>query len=177
MTIDFVSGKPILTLELNETEDAKMMFDELHQCEKLDIKISKYRNKKSREANSYFWVLCGKLASCLKQNKIDIYRSLVRGIGDNFEIYPVKTERLDKVIWLWQSRGLGWICDIVGDSKHEGYTNVCFYQGCSTYDSKQMSDLIDAVVFECKEQGIQTETPEKIEEMLRLWEQAERQGK
>lgn len=32
-----------------------------------------------------------------------------------------------------------------------------------------MSDLIDAVIFECKEQGIQTMTPDEIARLKDLW--------
>ena len=174
MSIDFKSGKPKLLLALNEKQAAMDMYDELHQAEKLSINIGKYREKRSNDANAYFWVLCGKLAAKTKQNKIDIYRELIRGIGDNFEILPIRNDAVDKFVTNWGKDGngkkrLGWICDILGDSKLEGYTNVCAYYGSSTYDSKQMSDLIDGIIFECKEQGIQTMTPDQIAELKSRW--------
>lgn len=172
-TIDFKTGKPKLTLELNEKQDAMDCYDDLHEAEKLSIKISKYRKKRSNEANAYFWVLCGKLAVKTKQRKVDIYRELIRDIGDNFEIFPLRNEAVETFVKNWGAGKLGWICDILGDSKIEGYTNVCAYYGSSTYNSKQMSDLIDLIVFECKEQGIQTETPEEIERMKSLWKAGE----
>lgn len=175
MSLDFVTGKPKLVFSVNEKQDAIVMFDEMRECEKLSINIGKYREKRSNDANSYFWVLCGKLAAKLKQNKVDIYRELIRNIGDNFEILPIRNDAVEKFAtnWAKDSSGrqrLGWICDILGDSKIEGYTNVCAYYGSSTYDKKQMSDLIDAIIFECKEQGIQTMTPDQIAEMKSRWE-------
>lgn len=174
LSLDFVTGKAVLSLEINETEDVKEGYDELKQHEKLSINIKKCRKKRSNDANAYFWVLCGKLAAKTKQSKIDIYRELIRDIGDNFEIIPIRNIAVEKFIENWgkDSNGrkkLGWICDILGDSKFEGYTNVCAYYGSSTYDSKQMSDLIDSIISECKEQGIQTETPEEIAKMKALW--------
>ena len=174
LAMDFKTGKANLTLSINEKQDAMTMFDELHEAEKLSIKIDKYREKRSLDANSYFWVLCGKLAAKLRQDKIELYRELIRGIGNNFEIIPLRNDAVDKFITYWgrDSNGrkrLGWVCDILGDSKFEGYTNVCAYYGSSTYDSKQMSDLIDLIIAECKEQGIQTETPEQIAKMISLW--------
>ena len=65
--------------------------------------------------------------------------------------------------------GEGWQCDVLGESKLEGYTNVCCYYGSSSYDTKQMSDPIDLIVFECKEQGIETMTPDEIESMKAAW--------
>ena len=174
MSLDFRSGKAKLLLELNEKQDAMDMFDELNLFEKLSISIGRFRKKRSNDANAYFWVLCGKLAAKTKQNKVDIYRELIRDIGDNYEIVPIRNIAVDKFItnWAKDSNGrprLGWICDILGDSKFEGYTNVCAYYGSSTYDSKQMSDLIDLIIAECKEQGIQTMTPDQIAELKSRW--------
>ncbi len=176
LNIDFVTGKPLLTLEINEKEDIKQGYDELHDVEMLSIEIKKYRKKRSLDANSYFWVLCGKLAAKLQQRKTDVYRELVREIGNNFEVLPIRNDAVETWVKIWQDRGLGWVCDIAGESKIEGFTKVCCYYGSSTYDSKQMSDLINLIVYECKEQGIQTATPDEIANMLSLWEQEKERG-
>jgi hypothetical protein len=171
MAIDFSTDKAILSLVLEDKEEAAKCFDELRNEEKLSIKISKYRKKRSLDSNSYFWLLCGKLAAKLKQNKEDIYRQLIKNIGNNFEVIPLKNCAVNKFIEAWNKNGIGWVCDVLGESKIEGYTNVCAYYGSSTYDSKQMSDLIDSVIFECKEQGIQTATPDELSKMLSLWKE------
>ena len=44
------------------------------------------------------------------------------------------------------------------------------YRGSHTYNTAEMSMLINGTVEECKAQGIETETPDKIREMLALWE-------
>ena len=173
LNIDFLTGKTLLTLEVNEKAEIKQGYDELHNAEKLSIKIKKYRKKRSLDANSYFWALVGKLAAKTQQNKTDIYRQLIREIGDNFEILPIRNDAVQTFISNWEHGRLGWVCDIVGASKIMGYTNVCVYYGSSTYDSKQMSDLINSVIVECKEQGIQTATPAEVDNMLSLWKEGE----
>lgn len=173
LSLDFLTGKAKLTLEINEKEAVKQGFDELHEAEKLSIEIKKFRKKRSLDANSYFWVLCGKLAAKTQQSKTDIYRHLIREIGNNFEILPIRNDAVQTFINNWQHGRLGWVCDIIGASKIAGYTNVCVYYGSSTYDSKQMSDLINSVIVECKEQGIETATPNEIAEMLSLWKEGE----
>ena len=130
--------------------------------------------KRSNEANAYFWVLCGKLAAKTRQKKEDIYRELIRDIGDNYEILPIRNDAVEKFVSCWGRdadgrKKLGWVCDILGESKHEGYTKVCAYYGSSTYTTEQMSVLIDRVVFACEEQGIPTATPEQIANMKSLW--------
>lgn len=168
-SLDFVTGQAKMTFAVNERQEAMNGYDELRGIEKLAIEVKPYRQKRSLDANSYFWVLCGKLAAKMGQNKTDIYRHLIREIGDNFEMLPIRDDAVDAFIKRWGAGRLGWICDIVGPSKLAGYTVVCAYYGSSTYDSKQMSDLIHCTIEECKEQGIQTETPEEIANMLSLW--------
>lgn len=75
---------------------------------------------------------------------------------------------LDKLVQLWGKNGLGWAADVV-DSKLEGCKNVVLYQGSSTYDTRQMSRLIDLVVQECRAQGIETATPAELEKLKEAW--------
>ena len=63
---------------------------------------------------------------------------------------------------------LGWLTDAF-PSKLPGCTNVILYYGSSCYDTKQMSRLIDLVVEDCKEQGIDTATPAEIALLKEEW--------
>ena len=168
-SVDFITGKPKITLELNERQSAMTAFDELKACEKLSIKIDRYREKRSLDANAYCFVLIGKLAEKLKIPKEDIYRAAIKEIGGNYEVVCVKDEALEKLCKGWAHNGLGWQTDTM-PSKIDGCTNVILYYGSSTYDTAQMSRLIDIIVQDCKEHGIDTRTPNEIAKMLSLWE-------
>lgn len=133
-------------------------------------KITRNRQKRSQDANAYFWVLCGKLASVLGLHKNELYRQMIQGIGDNFEILPIRKEAIEKFVKNWESNGVGWVCERTGTSKLPGYENVIAYYGSSTYDTKQMSRLIDLVVQECREQDIETLPPDKLAGMLEDWD-------
>ena len=95
-----------------------------------------------------------------------VYRQIIKEVGDNYEILPIRDDAVDKWIFAWEEKGIGWCCDILGKSKLEGYTNVITYYGSSTYDSKQMSDFISLIVQECKEQDIETATPRELALLL-----------
>ena len=45
---------------------------------------------------------------------------------------------------------------------------LCYY-GSSTYDTREMSVLIDGVVSECKELDIETISPTELREMKERW--------
>lgn len=49
------------------------------------------------------------------------------------------------------------------------YVKGLAYFGSSTYNTKEMSVLIDSIVCEAKELGIETATPEELERMKREW--------
>ena len=166
--IDFKTNKPQLTLEVNERNDFEMLVDEMRDKDKLSIEIKPYRQRRSLDSNAYAWVLMDKLAAVLRKPKLEIYREYIRDIGDNCEIVCIKDEAVEKFCRGWNHNGLGWLTDTF-PSKIEGCTNVILYYGSSTYDTAQMSRLIDLIVFDCKENGIQTDTPDQIAEMMSRW--------
>ena len=43
-------------------------------------------------------------------------------------------------------------------------------KGSSEYDTKEMSHLIDGLVSECKEMGIETLPPEELERMMAAYD-------
>lgn len=47
-------------------------------------------------------------------------------------------------------------------------------RGSSTYDTAEMSTLINGLVEECKDLGIETMTPQELERMMALYEQNRR---
>ena len=128
----------------------------------LKIKLCLWKNKRSRDANAYFWELCGQLSEKLEIPPRDIYRVLVKEIGGNCEVTPIRDDAVNSWIEIWEKRGIGWVCESLGKSKFEGYTNVANYVGSSEYDTAQMSRLIKLLIQECKNNGIETATPKEL---------------
>lgn len=136
---------------------------------KLDVDIKKHRKRRSLDANGYCWILADEIAKKIGNTKEFVYREAIKQVGD-FEILPIKNEVVDKWIRNWESKGLGWQSEVLDKSKLEGYTNTINYFGSSTYDTKQMSVLLEEIVFQAKELGIETITPREKEELIRKWE-------
>lgn len=178
MSIDFMTSKPKLTLEINEKHAVTQGYDELKQCEKLSIKISKYREKRSLDSNSYFWLLCGKLAEKLSDEKVkytkeDIYRKSIKEIGVYKDFQGLSQPDAKTLRHAWELLGTGWITEQV-DFMPDGETVIvrCYY-GSSQYNKKQMSRLIDNIVQDCQAVGIPTKTPDELADMLSLWNSGE----
>ena len=152
-----------------DRRDAIQFCDSMKEGKKYQAELKEYRPRRSLDANAYAWVMLGKISAKVGVPKEDVYRHFIKDVGDNYVIVPIKNEAVDKWIENWQSKGIGCVCDILGESKLDGYTNVITYYGSSTYDSAQMSRLINLIVEECKEQGIETATPQELSLLLEEW--------
>lgn len=145
--------------------DAKKFVGEM-KPRKYVAEIKEHRNRRSLDANAYAWQLIGKLSAVLGIPPEQVYREAIRDVGDNYEVLPVRDEALERWLHIWTAKGLGWVCEVIGKSKLDGYTNTrCFY-GSSVYDTAQMSRLISIIVDECRAAGVETMTPEEINSLL-----------
>lgn len=132
------------------------------------IEIKEKKQRRSLDANAYFWTLCGKLAEVTGIAKTDIYRQYIKDIGGNSDMVCVQDKAVDAFRSAWESHGIGWVTEVL-PSKLEGCTNIICYYGSSTYDTAQMSRLIELAVQDCKENGIETLTPNEIAAMTAAW--------
>jgi hypothetical protein len=132
------------------------------------LEIKEKKKKRSLDSNSYFWVLCGRLAEKTKIPRTDIYRSYIREIGGNSDLLCIQDIAVEHFCKMWEVGHIGRFTDLL-PSKLDGCTNVVVYYGSSDYDQPTMSRLIDMVVQDCKENGIETLTPAEIAAMYSAW--------
>ncbi len=134
-----------------------------------DLTVKEHRKKRSLDANAYAWVLIGKLADAMRIPPTDVYKNAIQNIGGNYEVIPIREEAVEKFKEIWQKQGLGWPCVDTGPSKIPSYRNLRAYYGSSTYDTRQMSLLIDALIQDCKALDIETLSEEKLSAMMEGW--------
>ena len=149
--------------------DATAFCDEMKEGKVYEADIKEHRKKRSLDANAYCWLLIGKLANKVGLPKEEVYREFIKDVGGNYEIFPIRNDAVEKWIFNWRQRGVGWVCDILGESKLAGYTNVISYYGSSSYDSLQMSKLISLIQEDCKQCGIEVMTPEELALLMDGW--------
>ena len=149
------------------TENFREQFDELSDC-KVSIEIKKARQHRSLDANAYCWKLIDLISAKTGISKTEIYRAAIKEIGGVSTIVCVQDKAVDRLREGWQKNGLGWQSDTF-KSQIEGCTNVILYYGSSTYDTAQMSRLIDGIIQEAEQQGIPTITEKEEAELLTRW--------
>lgn len=160
--IPFASG------QFRDLSELLKRLNELDLTKDYTLEIKQNRKKRSLDANAYFWTLLKDLAVKIDIAYRELYKFYIRDFGV-YNIVPIKEEAVKRWTQNWESNGDGWICESIGKSKFQGYENIkCFY-GSSVYDTKEMSRLIDAIVSDCKENGIETLPPSEIERLKRSW--------
>mgnify|MGYP002561036309 CR=1 FL=1 len=116
----------------------------------LMLEINEYKKPRTRNANALMWELCEKLAEKIPGiSKEDVYRQSVHSVGICFSTTVPTAQAED----LSNSRGVGWLAERIGQD--DDTTSILLYPGSSTYTTEQMARLIDYLMDECKEEGIQ----------------------
>lgn len=161
-----VSGTQLLTLAIQG--DFRPYIEEFDGKD-LKAEIKPFKAKRSISANAYAWVLIDKLAEKLNLSPQEVYKNAIRHIGGVSETICIQNRAVEKFCEGWQKNGIGWQTEII-DSKLDGCSCVVCYYGSSTYDSTQMSRLIDIIVQDCKAVGIETMTPAELERMCAEWQ-------
>ena len=169
ISIDYMINKPKITLLLNE-RDCLNSIENLKD-DKLTIDIKKWRKKRSLDANSYCWVLCDRIAKELSKESIvtkeQIYKDAISQVG-TFEPMIIEEKAYDNFKRIWEKQGLGFIVQEV--TRKDKCIKVHCYYGSSTYDTKEMSLLIEIIVDLAKSLDIETKPKEEIESLLRSWQ-------
>lgn len=134
------------------------------------VKITNWREKRSLSANAYAWALLGKLSAALHLPPEEIYRQLIPDVGGNYTAVTVDLTGLNKLRETWGNNGKGWLVDVIGAGVKPGTVDVALYYGSSVYDTAQMARLIDLIVDECRENGIEYLPPDQLAAMLEAWD-------
>ena len=122
------------------------------------------RKKRSKNSNSYFWELLQQLCEQMNIDVIEEYKKRVKELGI-FKQWEIETNNVPTFEKLWRDRGIAWFTEKVEEIGNKTIINAYF--GSSSYNSKQMSRLIDNLVQDCRSVGIQTLEDIEIEELIR----------
>lgn len=132
----------------------------------LTVEIKPFRKKRSLDANGMLWAILNQMAEVLKTSKDEVYLEMLNRYGV-FTHVIVKADVVEKVKREWKTvRELG---EVTVNGK-TGIQLQCYF-GSSTYDSKEFSVLLEGVISEAKELGIDTITESEKNALLESWGQ------
>ena len=134
---------------------------ELPDDKKYEIK--EYKEKRSLNANNYYWQLVTELGNVLGMDKEWLHFLLLQKYGQSEMISVVADVDMKNYLKYYAEAG-----ESVLNGKTFKHYKV--YKGSSEMDKKEMSILINGLVEECHIQGIETKTPAEINSLLERWD-------
>lgn len=157
--IDLMSRRQKLEIEVDS--DIRKEYDKLKDKEKLRIRIVQYRKKRSLDANAYYWTLLTKFADVIGLSNPEAHNMMLRGYGQS-EIFDGKavyvtipdTEEAEKKVNNATDYHLAPTSQVRLGNDGVMYRTYRLLRGSRTYDTKEMSRLIDGLITCCKEAGI-----------------------
>lgn len=170
ITRDWESGKPIVAFEIqnpNALEGIETLKDK-----ELWIEAKVYRKKRSLSQNDYLHVLVRKLVEESNPPVTEEYMKniLIGKYGQHIYLddgIPVVYKTNAPPEYMLEQKGLH------VKVARGGENNIWFYylmKPTRQMDTREMSRLIDGAIEECRELGIQTDTPQEIERLKAIWE-------
>lgn len=158
-----ITGKP---------NDLVMFLMQANRDQLYDLEEHKETKKRSLSANAYFWVLVTKIAEKLRTSNTEVHNQMIARYG-----YPEYID--EKIVYFI-------LPDIVDVDKLEGVhlkattkTQVLdngdlnrvyiVMRGSHTYNTVEMTRLLDGVISEAKELDISVITTTEKDKMLERW--------
>lgn len=171
LSSDVIRGTVNITFSVNEKKTILDNMTMLEDAEKLKITVSKHHKKRSLDANAYYWVILTKLAEKLNISKTELHNRLLQDYGqiekdDSGQsiIFSIKSEIDISRRYDIYAKPIG-----TGTVNGKEFTHYVLLKGSHTYDSREMSVLINGLIYEAKLQGIETLPPDELERMLKAW--------
>lgn len=158
------------TIVTDNTTIVETLEQELKRQKDLNISIKRMYNKRSLDANAYFHLLVNKLARYFnisdEQMKIKMnlqYGTLAR--DEDNKIVGVKIPVSADISKFYPYAKLVGTC--IENGKE--FSKYLFYKKTHELNTKEMSELIEGVVQECRDYGIPTKTDKEISHIVENW--------
>lgn len=178
ITSDWETGRALLTFEVEQGLTPKAIEDMRNKSLRLTAKA--WRNKRSLDANAYYWSLLSELSRVLSREKLTttafLHNKLLRDIAipkliENRLILSLVRDT-DKAEAELMENEIDHLkpTDRTEEILGERYRVYFKLKGSSEMNSKEFSELLNALVSECKEQGIETLTQDEISHLRGIYE-------
>lgn len=153
--------------------DPRELFDAFTDKD-VSIEVKKASRHRSKTANDFCWAMCTDIGNALRPPlpKEEVYRKAIKDVG-KFETMHMRAEAVDTFRDIWKQRGVGWFTEVIDYSQIPGCKVVFAYYGSSTYDTTEMSRLLDYLKQDMESMGLMIPIGKDEEErLLSAWGKA-----
>lgn len=146
-------------------EESRELLEELEHLKekKLIVEAKQYRQKRSLNANNYFWKLCDLLAEKMGSTQDEIHDLMLYRYGVRGDLKFSK----DMLKAIRQNGDFD-IVQVLYETDTE--VEARCWVGSRKYDTKEMARLLEGTIHDAKEQGIDVYSKEETDRLLEMWE-------
>lgn len=158
-----MQNRPLITLRV---ADRTYLNNEFLDGRELDLSLKEFKPRRSLNANAYMWALIGKIAEAMRISQDEVYHKVLCDYGTydtDGGVTQILSIRADAKLtgWLYIHTKPIKTVDLEGKK----FTHYALIKGSSDYNTREMSFLLDGVIYEAKELGIEVMTPEELERL------------
>lgn len=155
--------RPLITLRV---ADRTYLNNEFLDGRELDLSLKEFKPRRSLNANAYMWALIGKIAEAMRISQDEVYHKVLCDYGTydtDGGVTQILSIRADAKLtgWLYIHTKPIKTVDLEGKK----FTHYALIKGSSDYNTREMSFLLDGVIYEAKELGIEVMPPEELERL------------
>ena len=161
INFSYQSGLPILSFEMDDKQSALVAAEAL-LGKRLTIKVDKYKEKRSLNANAYAWQLIGRIGDATRASKEEVYLKMLKDYGQSDLVSVLAHIPVEHYFKYYEEAGKSTL-------NGKLFKHYRVYKGSSEFDTREMSIFIDGIVSEAKNLGIETMTPNESAKMKDLW--------
>lgn len=153
-------------LTFETEEDIRKAIEPL-QTAPLRLTVKKWTQRRSRNANAYYYVLLGRIAEKARMSITEAHNRTIADYGQPSGMAVLLRDGIN-----WQTleemhlKPTPELEVVDGDL----YRHYLVMRGSHTYDTAEMAALIEGTISDAKDLGIETLTPAELEEMMRAYE-------
>lgn len=147
------------------------------------FELKEHRKKRTLTQNAYYWQLIGKLAPKLGMNNNELHNRLLQSYG-KVELFGGKalramlpdTDETEKEVLNNQTVHLKPTSQTTVLADGVRYRTYVLMKGSHDMNTKEMAELLDGCVMECKQHDIETLPPWELAEMRRMEDARKNKG-
>ena len=154
--------KQRLTVELDE--DFRHKYDKL-KGKPVEVTVKKWSEHRTLTANAYLWALITQIGNAIRESKEDVYFDMLKAYGQGAAA-SVQEKDEERFCRSYKYH------EYIGESELNGKTfkHYRFWVGSSEYNRDEFTILLDGVVNEAKNLGLETRPQDEIDALLREYE-------
>lgn len=147
-------------------------YGEISNLSEIEVEAKKHRKKRSLDANSYFHVLCNKIAAKLgagddeTKKRLNLEYGTLAKNSDGTIVAAILPEGVDASCYYDYFKAYA-------RKRIENTECICYkaYKRTRELNSSEMARLIEGTIYEAQRLGIDTATPDEQALMIKRWEE------